>query len=262
MAILPLPPSGTLFFDPRTNSVSLAWTNYLLAIASTVETGFAPADAQFWTSTANPTLTNEENLGSLTTGYLKIAVSGSIATPATVTTIPTSDLNGLVGKANGGTGVNLSGTGGTTEILAQDAGHNISARNLVAADIPLITTAKLSDYTTGTWTPIDSSGAGLTFTSVSGTYVKIGTLVHIQMFLIYPATASGAGALIGGLPFTAIGTNGAGGSPSLSSASITYQMFVVASTTTLFPTLNTSVQVTNAQLSGSIVSFGCTYQSV
>lgn len=64
----------------------------------------------------------------------------------------------------------------------------------------------LDDYQEGTWTPIDGSGAGLVFTIPSGVntcrYTKIGRLVSFSGNCIYPATANGLGAYIGGLPFT------------------------------------------------------------
>jgi hypothetical protein len=53
----------------------------------------------------------------------------------------------------------------------------------------------------GTWTPTDASGAALTFGSPSGTYKKIGPVVFVQFALTYPATANGAAASVGGLPF-------------------------------------------------------------
>lgn len=68
-------------------------------------------------------------------GLLKLAIDGSAIT------------SGLVGLARGGTNVDLSASGGTTAILAQDASHVISARNLVAADIPNLDGSKI---TTGT----------------------------------------------------------------------------------------------------------------
>jgi hypothetical protein len=43
----------------------------------------APVDATYLTTTANATLTSEANLGALTTGLLKISVSGGVATPST-----------------------------------------------------------------------------------------------------------------------------------------------------------------------------------
>lgn len=55
--------------------------------------------------------------------------------------------------------------------------------------------------TQGTWTPTDGSGAGLSFTSVSGDYIKSGNLVFIQGSLEYPSTSSTDIAKITGLPF-------------------------------------------------------------
>lgn len=53
----------------------------------------------------------------------------------------------------------------------------------------------------GTWTPADGSGAGLTFTNVSGEYVKVGSMVFIQGSFEFPATADGTISKIIGLPF-------------------------------------------------------------
>lgn len=55
---------------------------------------------------------------------------------------------------------------------------------------------------TGTWSPTDLSGAALTFTRPSGHYWKLGSLVILSGFLVFPSTASGATARIAGLPFT------------------------------------------------------------
>lgn len=60
----------------------------------------------------------------------------------------------------------------------------------------------LDDYEEGTYTPNDQSGAGLTFTSVTGAYVKIGRYVFASSGFTYPSTANGLTAVIGGLPFT------------------------------------------------------------
>lgn len=60
----------------------------------------------------------------------------------------------------------------------------------------------LDDYEEGTWTPTDGSGASLSFTTDSCQYAKIGQLVIASFNITYPATASGATAIITGLPFT------------------------------------------------------------
>jgi hypothetical protein len=63
----------------------------------------------------------------------------------------------------------------------------------------------LDDYEEGTWTPIDGSGAGLTFSQATPSrYVKIGRMVHINFYITFPVTSNTSGVIIGGLPFTAI----------------------------------------------------------
>jgi hypothetical protein len=64
----------------------------------------------------------------------------------------------------------------------------------------------LDDYEEGTWTPVDGSGASLSFTVNYATYTKIGRQVVAIGYLDYPSTASSAVSVIGGLPFT-IATN-------------------------------------------------------
>lgn len=63
-------------------------------------------------------------------------------------------------------------------------------------------TTDLSDVSIGTWTPTDSSGASLTFSGISASYTVLGNLVFAYARFTYPATASGASAVVGGLPFT------------------------------------------------------------
>ncbi len=53
-------------------------------------------------------------------------------------------ISGLLALARGGTGVDLSASGGATLVLAQDAAHVISARALIAADIPNLDASKIT----------------------------------------------------------------------------------------------------------------------
>jgi hypothetical protein len=71
-----------------------------------------------------------------------------------------------------------------------------------------MTSKLLNDYEEGTWTPIDSSGAGLTLTSTYGVYTKVGRQVNCIARFAYPVTASVLTATIGGLPFTSGGSGG------------------------------------------------------
>jgi hypothetical protein len=58
----------------------------------------------------------------------------------------------------------------------------------------------LDDYEEGTWTPTSS---GVTFSSASGTYTKIGRLVYLYCVCVYPSTATTNRATVRSLPFVA-----------------------------------------------------------
>ena len=60
----------------------------------------------------------------------------------------------------------------------------------------------LDDYEEGTWTPVDASGAALSYTGAAGTYEKIGRQVCQRCTYTYPATVDGSNNFTGGLPFT------------------------------------------------------------
>ena len=87
----------------------------------------------------------------------------------------------------------------------------------------------------GTWTPIDGSGASLSFTTQDARYTKVGRLVTISASITYPVTADASDAAIAGLPFTTFnGTSGVdGGGPSYTD-SATALMFLVAKNATVF----------------------------
>jgi hypothetical protein len=111
----------------------------------------------------------------------------------TVTTEGTSRLTvgstGNVSIANGNLVFSTAGTGIDFSATANSSGT--------------MTSELLSDYEEGTWTPVDGSGAGLSFTNTLGTYTKIGRQVRCNFSVLYPSTANGSTAQIGGLPFTA-----------------------------------------------------------
>lgn len=123
---------------------------------------------------------------------------------------------------------------------------------------------------TGTFTPIDSSGASLTFTGAVGYYRKYAGFVSIWGSLTYPTTVNGSAALIGGLPFTAanLTINGtvflgivsfAGGFGTPSGSVVPMTLGVVKNSTTFNAFYSGSTLFTNAQLSTYVVSFQATY---
>lgn len=76
-----------------------------ITISGTGTTG-APLNATYWTSSSNSSLTDEVNLGALTTGLVKITVAAGVATPTTATI--GTDYEGPLTFSNG-----LVRTGGT-----------------------------------------------------------------------------------------------------------------------------------------------------
>ena len=68
-------------------------------------------------------------------------------------------------------------------------------------------TSTLSHYEQGTFSPTDGSGAGLTFSSVSCNYTRIGRVVILTGSFSFPTTSSSAQARVtpGTLPFPATG---------------------------------------------------------
>jgi hypothetical protein len=106
----------------------------------------------------------------------------------------------------------------------------------------------LDDYKEGVWTATDVSGAGLG-TLGTGTYVKIGITVWVSAQVIYPATASGLAAAIGGLPYAVnAGVHGGGASV----YGVGRLWFFTAGTSTVSPlNFTTGAALTNANLTSS-----------
>jgi len=126
-----------------------------------------------------------------------------------------------------------------------------------------MTSQLLNWYEQGTWTPVDSSGASLSFTSVTGIYTRVGRLVTCTFGLTFPATANAAGVTIGGLPFTSLSSgtpNPSGGSITYTGAAVSAAGFAVGAggtTVALYGASGTAL--TNATFSGFILRGQFTY---
>jgi len=95
------------------------------------------------------------------------------------------------------------GTGLPTEIDEDIATHNADA----AAHAALFAgKAALQTYTEGTFTPVLTFGGGstgITYAGRSGTYTRIGRIVHIEVLVQLTSKGSDVGqALVTALPFT------------------------------------------------------------
>lgn len=116
--------------------------------------------------------------------------------------------------------------------------------------------------TSGTWTPLDDSGAGLTFASVTATWTKIGNMVFAQANLTYPSTADTSSAKIKGLPF-ATANSAAARQGTLNYAnpvgSVAYIVPTANSTDGISIFSATGSSVTNVNITGVQVWFQCIY---
>jgi hypothetical protein len=127
--------------------------------------------------------------------YLPLVNTGSVHTWRVGATTVGGILYTSQMNANGGLQVpNTVGVGGTTP-SASGAGITFPATQSASTDANT-----LDDYEEGTWTPTSS---GVTFSSASGTYTKIGQLVYLYCVCVYPTTANTARATVISLPFVA-----------------------------------------------------------
>jgi hypothetical protein len=185
------------------------------------------------------------------TGAGVFQTSPTINTPtlATPTLTGTSTFAGGVANAYGfgvGTAVPSSGAG-----IAFPATQN-----------PSSDANTLDDYEEGTWTPTDTSGAGLTFSVNSASYTKIGRMVFVNTYLTYPSTSNGTTAQIGGLPYQSQGGSNysyiIGRTQSNIGNQIVWQVNTASTNLAANYGWNSVGTPTNANLSGSyILISGC-----
>jgi hypothetical protein len=115
----------------------------------------------------------------------------------------------------------------------------------------------LDDYEEGTFTPVDNSGAGLTFSTAIGVYTKIGRLVNFAMTIVYPVTANGASAVISKPSFAVANEIGVS---IVSNVGAALQGLVNSSGTSLYPA-GSFANSTNASLSGKTLYISGTYMT-
>jgi hypothetical protein len=123
------------------------------------------------------------------------------------------------------------------------------------------TTLQIASYAFGSWTPADGSGAALSFTSVEGSYVRLGPLVVAVGTVTYPATGDASAAVIGGLPVTSQATTRrlATGIVATDAAVALASQVNVNATTARLVTATTLATVANSALSGKVLSFSLVY---
>jgi hypothetical protein len=118
------------------------------------------------------------------------------------------------------------------------------------------TSELLADYEEGTWTPTDTSGAGLTFTAVNCTYTKFGRLVTLSGVITFPVNASALAVNISGFPFAQSATNTV--TSALASNSGVSAIVLAGSSNILIRNVNNG-DFANLNFSGLFIAFGLTY---
>lgn len=127
-----------------------------------------------------------------------------------------------------------------------------------ATQVPQSDANTLDDFANNkSWTPIDASGAGLSFGSAAGRYTKIGDTVLAWGYVVYPVTANGANASIGGFPFTCANEEQArgGGTISYKTESTLATIAINKNTTATALFSESGVNITNATMSGDTIYF-------
>ena len=143
-------------------------------------------------------------------------------------------------------------TASTGNFILGTAGKGIDFS--INPSAPGMTSELLDDYETGTWTPADGSGAGLSLTVANAKYVKVGNLVMITAEINYPSTADASAAVISGLPFA---SSGSGTTFPWTSAAVDFSLFSYS--TVLLLRTSANVGITNAQLSTNFMNFSIVY---
>jgi len=151
---------------------------------------------------------------------------------------------------------------GSANVCGFTTGNNLqmlqNGGGIVFSNSSALTNSTLNDYETGTWTPTDASGAGLTLTNYSGNcyYTKVGRLVTASFILNFPTNSNSSGATIGGLPFTLLSTSASGSN----SGSIVYTTY--GTPIGIFGVLNSSTFVFYSYSGGQALNSGMSGVSV
>jgi len=146
--------------------------------------------------------------------FVNLSVSGtSTLSNLTASTALALDASkNVVSVTNTGTGSNVLATAptlvgdvslSTGNLVIGTSGKGIDF-SVTSSGTGTMTSELLADYEEGTFTP---TAGPVTLTSATGKYTKIGRAVHFVMEVVFPVTASTAGAGLGGLPFTVSANN-------------------------------------------------------
>ena len=125
---------------------------------------------------------------------------------------------------------------------------------------------QLDDYEEGTWTPNAYQGTTTTYITQTGTYVKIGKLVHILGRLTISSLGNGSAQRIGGLPFANDNEHTLNISKLSGSSSNFYSIYLRTSGSTLYGSSQNNLDGTigtniNYLTNGTEIQFSGTYET-
>jgi hypothetical protein len=191
-----------------------------------------------------------------TSGTEVIGITKNAGNAAYLATVGSAD-SGLQIKDSAGA-VNLTvGTSGKSVALQGGTVSTGTGITFPATQSASTNANTLDDYEEGTWAPTDNSGAGLTFTSVYASYIKIGRAVTINVELTFPSTANTSNVAIS-LPVASdSSTRGGGAIFSNRSPAGTNIYFPGGANFVLYD--DAGVQLTNANLTTKYLIFSLTY---
>ena len=186
---------------------------------------------------------SNSKISALTSATTPLAGTEVLPIVQSSTTKQVSVANLTAGRTQTSNGI-VQGTAAT--------GYNFTANTPASG----VTSQLLNWYEEGTWTPADASGAGLTFTSVTGKYTRIGRQVTATAVLTYPTTADTSQAKISGLPFA---VSNMGQFLGIKTTTTAINGLVSAGATTIFLYTQAGVSLTNANNTAATVYLTGTY---
>ena len=251
--------TNTGIYFPAANQVALATNGTLaLLVNATQNTEITASGAAGLVMKPDPSSTNNSARLFFTNASNGVSLRGSDATAGGQLTFSTTAIPDST-SGNAKIIFNQYGVGVGAATPSSGAGITFPAAQSASSDANT-----LDDYEEGTWTPSDGSGAGLVFTVNSATYLKVGKLVFVNMYLIYPATASTASAAIAGLPFVAqsLGYSYLAGrvQNNIGNGAV-WQVSQASSVMASNPATNSGFAYTNVDYSGSFILFSGCYVS-
>lgn len=210
----------------------------------------------------NPVFRVDASVASTATGIL---VTGrAAASGASLSVISSGANENLTIDAKGSGTVTIGGT--STGSIIHTRATTLSAA-LTYGGVTFANTVSgpsggslISGSQGGAWTPTDASGAALTFTGVSAQWSRVGNMIFAYATLTYPVTASGANAIIDGLPLATANTQ-YGRQCLLTRSSTSGVSFILPSqnSTQIEPRNNAGVNVANSVLSAQSMHFTAIY---